>query len=66
MLPRCRTEEDPCSVPEFNLSRKDLGDSGTELRGFHEEFRECFWRSEPRENLFRYMMGQFSELVRNR
>lgn len=64
MLPKCRTEGDPYSVPKFNLTRKDLGDFGNELRGFHEEFRECFSRSEPRENFFRYMVGQFSELER--
>jgi SRSO17 transposase len=64
MLPRCRTEGDPYAIPKFNLTRKDLGDFGNELRGFHEEFRECFSRSEPRENFFRYMVGQFSELER--
>jgi len=34
-----------------------------ELRGFHQEFRDCFSRSEPRENFFRYMTGQLSEIV---
>jgi len=64
MLPKCRTEGDPYAVPKFNLTKKDLGDFGNELRGFHEEFRGCFARTEPRENFFRYMAGQFSELER--
>jgi hypothetical protein len=33
-----------------------------ELRGFHDAFRECFARSEPREHFFRYMVGQLSIL----
>jgi SRSO17 transposase len=64
MLPMCRTEGDPYAVPKFDLSKKELGDFVNELRGFHEEFRDCFGRSEPRENFFRYMVGQFSELER--
>ena len=35
-----------------------------QLRCFHNEFRDCFQRSETRENVFRYMAGQFSELER--
>ena len=64
MLPMCRTEGDPYAVPKFDLTKKELGDFVNELRGFHEEFRDCFGRSEPRENFFRYMVGQFSELER--
>lgn len=64
MLPRCRTERDPYAVPMFELSRADLGDFMNELRGFHEQFRDCFSRSETRENFFRYMVGQFCELER--
>jgi SRSO17 transposase len=60
----CRTEGNPYAVPKFDLTKKDLGDFVNELRGFHEEFRDCFGRSEPRENFFRYMVGQFSELER--
>lgn len=64
MLPRCRTEGDPYAVPRLDLSTEDLGDFMNELRGFHEQFRDCFSRSEPRENFFRYMVGQFCELER--
>jgi SRSO17 transposase len=35
-----------------------------ELRGFHDAFRECFARSEPRKHFFRYMVGQLSTLER--
>jgi SRSO17 transposase len=35
-----------------------------ELKIFHEQFRDCFSRSEPWENLFRYLSGQFSGLER--
>jgi SRSO17 transposase len=31
---------------------------------FHEQFRHCFLRSEPREHFFNYMVGQFSALER--
>jgi SRSO17 transposase len=34
------------------------------LKGFHEGFKDCFSRSEPRENFFRYSAGQFSKLER--
>ena len=64
MLPRCRTEGDGYAVPKFDLTKRELGDFVNELKGFHQEFRECFGRNEPRENFFRYMAGQFSELER--
>jgi SRSO17 transposase len=35
-----------------------------ELKGFHEQFSECFQRSESREHFFNYMAGQFSALER--
>ncbi len=34
------------------------------LKGFHSEFADCFQRSEPRENIFHYMVGQFSDFER--
>lgn len=64
MLPECRTKGDLFSIPKFTLDRDDVEDFIEELRGFHEEFRDCFSRSEPRENFFRYMVGQLSELER--
>ena len=36
----------------------------SQLREFLTEFEECFSRSEPRENLHRYLVGQFSQIER--
>jgi SRSO17 transposase len=35
-----------------------------ELKGFHEQFYDCFQRSESREHFLKYMAGQFSPLER--
>lgn len=35
-----------------------------ELKWFHEQFADCFQRSESREHFFKYMAGQFSPLER--
>jgi SRSO17 transposase len=64
MLPACRTNGDLFAIPKFTVEKDDVDDFLEELKGFHDEFRDCFSRSEPRENLFRYMVGQFSELER--
>lgn len=64
MLPKCRTEGDPYSVPKFEVVAKDVEDFTDELRAFHQNFADCFSRSEPRENFLKYMTGQFSELER--
>ena len=64
MLPECRREGDLFAIPKFTVEEQDVESFIKELKGFHEEFRDCFLRSEPRENLFRYMVGQFSELER--
>lgn len=59
-----RTENNLYSVPKFSIDKRDVKSFMEELKGFHEEFRDCFSRSEPRENFFQYMVGQFSELER--
>ena len=64
MLPEYRIEGDEFSIPKFSIQEKDVGGFINELKGFHEEFSDCFNRSEPRENFFQYMVGQFSELER--
>jgi SRSO17 transposase len=64
MLPDCRKEGDIFSIPKFTVERKDVGSFMEELRAFHGEFRDCFFRKETKENFFRYMVGQFSELER--
>lgn len=58
------SNSDVFTIPKFTLNRVDIEGFMDELKGFHEAFRDCFSRSEPRENFFRYMVGQFSELER--
>ena len=64
MLPNIRRDDHLYAVPKFDLDKGDIADFGNELRGFHEQFAECFQRSESREHFFSYMAGQFSDLER--
>lgn len=52
------------AVPKFTVDKFDVEGFMDELKGFHEAFHDCFARSESRENLFRYIVGQFSTLER--
>jgi len=64
MLPNSRCDEHLYPVPKFDLGKGDVKSFGNELKGFHEQFADCFQRSESREHFFNYMAGQFSELER--
>ena len=64
MLPTIRCDEHLYSVPKFDLVKDDVKGFMNELRGFHEQFADCFQRSESREHFFNYMAGQFSPLER--
>ena len=64
MLPAIRSNEYTYSVPKFDLGKHDIKDFMNELKGFHEEFADCFQRSESRDHFFNYMVGQFSDLER--
>lgn len=64
MLPITRCNEHLYSVPKFDLVKDDIKDFMNELRGFHEQFYDCFQRSESREHFLKYMAGQFSPLER--
>ena len=64
MLPEIRQSDYLYSVPKFELNQKDVDDFTNELKGFHEQFNDCFLRSESRDNFFRYMAGQFSQIER--
>ena len=64
MLPECRQQEHLFPVPKFDVTQNDVDSFMDQLRCFHGEFKDCFQRSETRENVFRYMAGQFSELER--
>jgi SRSO17 transposase len=64
MLPEIRSEGNIFTVPQFRIEKDNIEGFIEELRGFHQQFRDCFYRSEPRENFFFYMAGQLSELER--
>jgi SRSO17 transposase len=64
MVPAGRTEGEVLSIPQFALAQGDIEGCLHELRGFHAAFAGCFARSEPREQFFGYMVGQFSALER--
>ncbi len=64
MLAEIRSQDRLYDVPKFNLTQDDVSDFMTELKGFHENFADCFFRTELRENFYRYMVGQFSDLER--
>jgi SRSO17 transposase len=64
MLPSIRCDEHLYSVPKFDLAKRDVRDFMSELKGFHEQFADCFQRSESREHFLKYMVGQFSPLER--
>ena len=64
MLPQIRSNEHLFSVPKFDINKEDIQEFDNELREFHENFRDCFARSESREHFFNYMVGQFSTLER--
>jgi len=64
MLSAIRCNDHLYSVPKFDLGKGDIKDFTNELSGFHEQFADCFQRSESREHFFKYMAGQFSPLER--
>ena len=64
MLPEIRQTDYLYEVPKFELDRDGILGFAEELKGFHENFVDCFHRSESRDNFFRYMSGQFSQLER--
>jgi len=64
MLAATRCEGDLFAIPKFSLDRGDVEGFMDELHGFHDQFRDCFMRSEPREHFWLYMAGQFSPLER--
>lgn len=64
MLPANRYGEHLYSVTKFDLGKGDIKNFMNELSGFHEQFADCFKRSESREHFFNYMAGQFSPLER--
>ena len=64
MLPAHRTAGEGFSIPQFDLTPCDVDGFLDELQAFHDQFRGCFARSEPREHFCHYMVGQFSARAR--
>jgi SRSO17 transposase len=64
MLPDIRQSDLLYPVPKFELDRNDVFDLMSELKGFHENFTDCFQHSESRDNFYRYMSGQLCHLER--
>ena len=64
MLPDIRQSDYQYAVPRFDLDRNDVADMMSELKGFHENFSDCFHRTESRDNFYRYMSGQLCHLER--
>ena len=53
MLPATRCDEHLYPVPKFDLGQDDINGFMNELSGFHDQFANCFQRSESREHLFK-------------
>jgi SRSO17 transposase len=64
MLSSIRSEEACYPVPQFNLTAENVEEFKEELKGFHEQFEDCFYRSESRAHFFNYMVGQFASIER--
>lgn len=62
MLPVIRSDEHLYPVPKFDIEKGDIKDFMNELSGFHEQFADCFQRSESREHFFKYIVGQFGDI----
>jgi len=64
MLPKIRSDEHLFSVPKFDINKEDIEDFDNELKAFHDNFSDCFFRSESRDHVYNHMVGQFSTLER--
>ncbi len=64
MLPDIRQTDYLYAVPRFDLDRNDVSELTDELKGFHENFADCFHRTESRDNFHHYMSGQLCHLER--
>jgi len=64
MLPNLRKDEYLYQIPKFDIEKGDIKKFISELKGFHEQFSDCFYRTESRNHFYKYMVGQFSELER--
>ena len=63
MLPTIRSNEHLYPVPSFDLGKCDIKNFLSELKGFHEQFADCFHRSESREHFFKGEKGVRSSFL---
>lgn len=64
MLPQHQIEGDSITIPKLDIEEYEVEGFREELKGFHEEFKDCFQRIEGRRHFFQYMIGQISNLER--
>jgi len=64
MIPENRFHDNSFSIPKLLIEKEDINLFIEEFKGFHAQFADCFSREEPRENFYRYMSGQMSQLER--
>ncbi len=64
MLPRCRLEGEPFTMPTFDLHATEVPGFLEELQEFQSLFHDCFARSEARSHFQDYMVGQWSPVAR--
>lgn len=64
MRPESRQQEYLYQIPPFSLESERVEGFMDQLREFHGEFAECFFRRETRENVFDYLVGRLSQLQR--
>ena len=64
MLPILRQSDYLSPFPLFDLDKNDVNDFLRELKGYHENFEDCFKRVELKKHFYWFMVGQFSELER--
>jgi SRSO17 transposase len=64
MLPACRTKGKEEAPPPLALAQGDVEGFLHEWRGFHDAFRSCFPRREPRAHFCRDLVGPLSPLER--
>jgi len=56
MLPECRLNEYLYEIPPFAIEKNNVWDFADELRKFHEEYADCFARSETRGHFLNYSL----------
>ena len=64
MLPECRNETYLYEIPKCMIEQRDVEGFVAELNVFHSKFADCFVRSEPRGNFYKYMVGQLGHVER--